>query len=368
LKKILFVDDEENVLSALRSRLRKKHPVWEMHFARGGEEALETLGQAGFDVVVTDMRMPGMDGAALLTEVRALYPQTVRMVLTGQADAEAAEQAQVLAHRLLRKPFDGEALQRVIERSCALKELVNDPALALVLPMVERLQPTAAEREQGMGSGVAPPAAVAGAPLADAARGRFGKAGVLMARVLDAVGVGTGDDVGLGIEERIRHGWATASLAHAIVFPSESGDSAYLAGWLHDVGELVLLAAAPEPMREAAREARDTRRPRHEVERERLGITHAEVGALVLDRWDLPHSVTEAVAHHHAPSRVVPQGLDAVAAVHAANALFADGTAPGDAAMEEALLDRGWLGQAGLVDRIPTWRVLAAGQARSREE
>jgi HD-like signal output (HDOD) protein len=120
-------------------------------------------------------------------------------------------------------------------------------------------------------------------------------------------------------------------------------------------------------MKTAAREAQASRRPRHEHERARLGVTHAEVGALLLDRWDLPHAVTEAVAHHHAPSRVVPQGLDAVAAVHAANALFDDGVAPADPAAEALLLDRTWLGQAGLVDRLPTWRVLAAGQARARD-
>jgi CheY-like chemotaxis protein len=366
LKKILFVDDEENVLAALRSRLRRKKAVWDMQFARGGEEALALLDQGTVDVLVTDMRMPGMDGGELLAAVRERHPATVRMVLTGHVEAEAAERAQQLAHRVLRKPFDGEILQRVIERSCALKELLADPALlALVAPVLERLEPSTAERQQASGA-VAPPAGAAAVPSPEVARGRFGKAGTLMARVLDAAGSGGADDVGLGVEARMRHGWATASLAHAMVFPHEASDSAYLAGWLHDVGELVLLAAAPDRMRAAARDARQSGRQRHEVEREQLGITHAEVGALVLDRWDLPHAVTEAVAHHHLPARLVPQGLDAVAAVHAANALFADATAPGDTATEESLLDRAWLRQAGLLDQIPTWRVLAAGQARSR--
>jgi CheY-like chemotaxis protein len=366
LKKMLFVDDEENVLAALRSRLRRKKSVWDMQFARGGDEALALLAQGAVDVMVTDMRMPGMDGGELLGRVRERHPDTVRMVLTGHVDAEAAERAQQLAHRVVRKPFDGEVLQRLIERSCALKDLLAEPALlALVGPVLERLEPSPAERDQAAGA-VSPPAGTAAAPSPEVARGRFGKAGTLMARVLDAVGGGGAEDVELGVEARMRHGWATASLAHAIVFPHEASDSAYLAGWLHDVGELVLLAAAPDRMRAAARDARDSGRPRHELEREQLGVTHAEVGALVLDRWDLPHAVIEAVAHHHAPTRVVPLGLDAVAAVHAANALIADGTAPADTLTEEALLDRGWLGRAGLVDQIPTWRVLAAGQARSR--
>jgi CheY-like chemotaxis protein len=365
LKKILFVDDEENVLAALRARLRRRKSAWDMQFARGGEEALAVLAQGAVDVVVTDMRMPGMDGGALLAAVRERHPATVRMVLTGQMDADGAERSQQLAHRVLRKPFDAELLQRMIERSCTLKDLLADPALlALVGPLLERLEPSPAEREQA--AEVAAPPAGGSAPSAEVARGRFGKAGTLMARVLDAIGGGDADDVGLGVDGRMRHGWTTASLAHAMVFPHEAGDSAYLAGWLHDVGELMLLAAAPEQMRAAARDARASGRPRHELEREQLGVTHAEVGALLLDRWDLPHAVTEAVIHHHAPARVVPEGLDAVAAVHAANALFADETAPGDATTEDSLLDRAWLGRAGLVEQIPTWRVLAAGQARSR--
>jgi len=364
LKQILYLGHEEN---ALRSRLRRKKSVWEVHFAAGVERARELLSAAALDVVIWDVRTPGTDAAALLTEVRELLPGAVRIVVTGPLEVPVAERVHLLAHRLLRPPLDDDALVRAIERSLVLKEVLADPALDVVMPTMERLQPSAAERDQTTGTTGLPPANAAAVPTAEAARDRFGKAGVLMTRVLDAVGSGAGDDVGLGVEDRIRHGWATSSLAHAMVFPGESGHTAYLAAWLHDVGELVLLASAPAKMQAAAREARDTGRPRHEVERERLGVTHAEVGALLLDRWDLPHAVTEAVAHHHAPSRVEPEGLDAVAAVHVANALFADGVAPGDRGLEDTLLDRGWLRRAGLVARIPTWRVLAAGQARGRD-
>jgi DNA-binding NarL/FixJ family response regulator len=366
LKKILYVGHDKRVFSAVRSRLRQKRSVWDVQFAEGEEQARKLLSFGAFDVVICDVRTSGDGAATLLTELREVHPGTVRLVVSGQLEVPVADRTHLLAHRLLRPPFDGNGLQRAIERSLVLKEVLADPGLDMVMATIARLQPSAAERDQAAGTTELPAGGTA-APTAEAARGRFGKAGVLMTRVLDAVGRGAGDDVGLGVEDRIRHGWATASLAHAMVFPGESADSAYLAGWLHDVGELVLLASAPARMRATAREALDAGRPRHEVEREHLGVTHAEVGALLLDRWDLPHAVTEAVAHHHAPSRVVPDGLDAVAAVHAANALLADGVAPGEWGLEETLLDRVWLRRAGLVARIPTWRVLAAGQARGRD-
>jgi DNA-binding NarL/FixJ family response regulator len=366
VKYILFVAGDENVPAVLRSRLRRKRSVWDVRFVRSAGQALELAARVPLDVVVAGTPSAEPEGATLLAEIRARYPATVRIALSGHGDPGTVDPAHQLAHRVLGTPLEWAALERAIARSCALKDLLAGPAPAMVMRMVERLQPSPAEREYGLSAEAAPPAGGLADSSADPARGRFGRAGVLMARVLEAAGSATRDDAGLGVEDRLRHAWATASLAHATVFPGESSASAYLAGWLHDVGELVLLAGAPQAMRAAAMDARATGRQRSDVERERMGISHAEVGALVLDRWDLPHAVTEAVAHHHQPSRIAPDGLDAVAAVHAANALLADGVVPADDATGEQLLDREWLGRAGLIDRIPSWRVLALTQARRR--
>ena len=66
--RILFVDDEVNLLLGLRRMLRSQRDVWEVDFAEGGEEALAKLAEQPFDVLVSDMRMPGMDGAAFLSK------------------------------------------------------------------------------------------------------------------------------------------------------------------------------------------------------------------------------------------------------------------------------------------------------------
>ena len=81
MKSILFVDDEPKVLDGLKRMLFPYGDVWQMEFACGGAEALRMLAAANFDVIVVDMRMPGMDGAALLNEVARLYPQMVRLIL-----------------------------------------------------------------------------------------------------------------------------------------------------------------------------------------------------------------------------------------------------------------------------------------------
>ncbi|BCO08225.1 response regulator receiver modulated metal-dependent phosphohydrolase [Desulfolithobacter dissulfuricans] len=90
-EKILLVDDEVNVLQSLTRQLRKRFAT---HTATSGDEALQILKKEGpFAVIVSDMRMPGMDGIQLLSRVKDLYPETIRIMLTGNADQETAIKA-----------------------------------------------------------------------------------------------------------------------------------------------------------------------------------------------------------------------------------------------------------------------------------
>ncbi len=91
MEKILLVDDEPNVLDALK---REFHKQFHLHTALGGQEALATLRISGpYAVVVSDCRMPSMDGIQLLSLVRKVAPNTVRMMLTGNNDMETAIEA-----------------------------------------------------------------------------------------------------------------------------------------------------------------------------------------------------------------------------------------------------------------------------------
>src|SRR5215470_16861493 len=101
MKRILFVDDEPKVLEGLQRMLRPHRGRWEMEFAASGAEALAMLEAGPFDVIVTDMRMPEMDGARLLEIVQKQYPSVVRMVLSGYFEMEAAMRAIPVAHQYL---------------------------------------------------------------------------------------------------------------------------------------------------------------------------------------------------------------------------------------------------------------------------
>jgi CheY-like chemotaxis protein len=103
-KRILFVDDEAALLKAFANLFRKKRHVWDVVFVTSGAEALSAMATAQFDVIVTDMRMPGMSGSELLTRVRSEYPGVGRIILSGYAESEALSAARSLAHLVFAKP------------------------------------------------------------------------------------------------------------------------------------------------------------------------------------------------------------------------------------------------------------------------
>jgi CheY-like chemotaxis protein len=116
---VLFVDDEPSLLSALRRMLLPQRERWAMSFVGGGVSALELLERDAFDVVVSDMRMPGMDGSKLLREVQRLYPQVYRIVLSGYAEADARSSVVHVAQRFLTKPCTSLDLISAIESGCS---------------------------------------------------------------------------------------------------------------------------------------------------------------------------------------------------------------------------------------------------------
>ena len=113
--RILFVDDEPHVLASLRASFRKDRQRWLLVFATSAIEALELLGRDDCRVVVSDMRMPGMDGEQLLRRVQSEFPAAARIMLSGHADPEAVERLRPVLHAFLAKPCDLADLRLTIE-------------------------------------------------------------------------------------------------------------------------------------------------------------------------------------------------------------------------------------------------------------
>lgn len=135
-KVILFVDDEPAILETFQMVFEFLNDDWEPHFAASGPEALKLLSQQPFQVIISDMRMPGMNGAQLMTEVMAKYPKTARLILSGYAEQEAVAKCVGAAHQFLMKPCDVTTLRNTLSRVLALDVFIdNEKTKGLVSQM-----------------------------------------------------------------------------------------------------------------------------------------------------------------------------------------------------------------------------------------
>ncbi len=390
MKRVLFVDDEPNILEGLRNLLRRHRRKWEMTFAVGGPAALELLKTENFDVIVSDMRMPEVDGAALLAHVQRQQPRTVRIVLSGHTELEAALRAIPVAHQFLSKPCDAAELENVVERACSLQSLVEDPKIRQAVGGIQQLPalPRVYHRlTQALAEDRTEAPEVAAllqqdmticAKLLQIANSAFFRLARRITNVQEAVrylGFAMVRNLVLTIEvfrpgtqlaafsfETLQqHSLRVAGLAREIVADRFQADDAFMAGMLHDIGKLVLASRLPELSRRAMEKSRRNRLPPWQTERELLGISHAEVGAYLLGLWGLPYPIIEAAAYHHQPRSVTPHAFDALAAVHVADGLVHE-TSPSAEGLPAEPLDEAYLAALGVLDELESWRALAKAQ------
>jgi len=123
--RILIVDDEPLILKAVRRSLFDLDGGHEILTATGGEEALNLLEQNPCDIVLVDMRMPGMSGLELLDHICTRWPDTIRIVLSGYADPRSVSEAKQIAHRFLAKPCGAQALREAISDAVARHASAN---------------------------------------------------------------------------------------------------------------------------------------------------------------------------------------------------------------------------------------------------
>jgi len=398
MKRILFVDDEPNILDGLKRMLRPQRRVWDMAFAPSGQEALTAMAAEPFDVVVTDMKMPGMNGAELLAQVKAGHPGTVRIVLSGHADMEASMRSVSVSHQFLAKPCEADALRAAVDRACGLEVLLREPSLqealgsVVELPTLPRVYNSLTEalsKEEvdisEVGSIVEEDVGIAAKILQLVNTSFFG----LRIEIADLrqattyLGVTTIRDLVLSygmfqkfegsvmpsafsIEREQSHAFLAARIAKRILSEKMAGEQAFLAAMLHDVGKLVLATHLAEPFQTILQAGAGVERPFHAVEREVLGTSHAEIGAYLLGLWGMPYPVVEAVAHHHHPRRVPEQpAFGVLGATHVADALARE---QGGCDPELIELDEQYLQTLGVAERLPEWRAIAAEEAGAEPE
>ncbi|MBI3445435.1 MAG: HDOD domain-containing protein [Magnetospirillum sp.] len=403
---ILFVDDEKGVLDGLRRSLYGQRDEWDQRFALCAPEALAILDGQKVDVVITDMRMPGMDGAALLDRVRTIQPAAARIVLSGFSEREAVFRTVGPAHQYYMKPCSPQILVEAIRRALSVRRALNSPDLlalvagassvpalpAALMALFDELQSpngSAGEVAKIICSDVGLTvnllkltnsgffyisSDVTDVLLAVKMLGfEMIRALAVLAGVFEAFSGSAMDcDTVRQLERRsLQIGMVARRIAESAGLSRAAVEQAQCAGMLAHVGSLLLFANWPAPMAELRRELDRSGGDIVTAERSTLGASHAEVGGVLLGLWGFTDPVVEAVLYHHEPRRSERHSNSAnapLAAVHIAQHLIK----PRPAGMEAKDfwargLDMEYLNEIGIVSEIAGWAEIAEAIRKEHE-
>ncbi|NOX33689.1 MAG: HDOD domain-containing protein [Deltaproteobacteria bacterium] len=390
-RRILFVDDEPNILKGLQRSLRPLRKYWDMTFEEGGKNALKVLEKGAFDVIVSDMRMPDMDGPSLLKIVHDKYPTMVRIILSGHSDREMIMKTVKSAHQYLSKPCEKKVLVTAITRSCSLRDLLNQKALQKLLggietmPSIPSLYGRIMKELKSKGASASSVGDIISKDMGMTAKvlqlvnssffgmprhiSNTGEAVVLL-------GIDVVKTLVLGIEvfskfskktlsvisvekvhdHCVRTGIIAQNIARVEKMDKEKADNAMIASILHDIGKLLLVEYYIDDYKDVIKIIQEKRIPLFEAEREIFGITHAETGAYILGLWGLPENIVEGIAFHHNPSKNIGRELELCGLVHVAELMeHHEQSQPGTWSKLNAL-DNEYVERLGLQDKIPLWR------------
>jgi HD-like signal output (HDOD) protein/ActR/RegA family two-component response regulator len=350
---ILFVDDEEMLLNGLRRSISAYCDNCGFTFVQTAEQALVLMSQKPFDVVITDLRMPRMDGIQLLERVKQQYPQTLRIVLSGNIKDVPTLKLVEVAHQVIAKPCDYETLIGVIDRSVRVRMYLSNPRLLGVIHNIRNLPSVpsiytelmdAIDNETvdstDIGRIIAKDTAMTAKILQLVNSAFFGIPGKITSaeRATAYLGINTvralvlGTHIFSSFESKYRQFFSIDSywdcalkvsaiakyMARDLGMGKEDQEAAQVAGIIHNIGTLLLLDYTEYKTRlQISRKAVPPL-----MEYKLFGVSHAEIGAYLLGIWGFSDMVVEAVALHHWPRTIIQRRTDLATVLHCANGIY----------------------------------------------
>ena len=358
---VLFVDDEAGILKSLRRLFVDEN--WQILLADSGARGLEILASEEVDLVVSDVRMPEMDGIEFLKQVKKLYPEVMRIFLSGYAEKQSVAEAlaEGCALQILPKPWEDDELREVIkgalehkfsaeQRRGTVPGLLNSLTSLPPLPKVyHELRKCLADRNNytidQVDEIIRRDMALSGNLLHWANSALFGQRRqvdstkraimllgidiveslVLSEAVARSLSTLTDQIKDFDSDRLQRHAMSCAILARllAMEFRPNDGmlaDRAFVCGLLHDIGLLAEAGLIDGRFTEIGQTAKLKGLSLVEAEQLVLQTAHPEVGAILAERWSLPSSLVTAIRWHHQPQDA-PSDKDLTAIVAMADRL-----------------------------------------------
>lgn len=391
---ILFVDDDTNILSGLRRRLRSARPEWNLHFATSGKDALSLAENQDFDVIVADIQMPEMDGITLLENLQKTHSDAVRIILTGHTDSTSYLRTIGPAHQFLTKPCDNETLIGSIENALGLRQLLQSPELRTLVADSKsltsppdtymRLETAFSNPNYSLQSitEIVESDIALTTEILKLTNSSYFAVTQNVSSVSHAVrmlGMETLKALALfvglyrGFEgpprqaenlRRLCHrsqqiGVTAALIAEYEKLPREICHAVPSIGMLSHIGTLILYANRPDEMDAVTKRVEDENISIHQAETEQFGAGHAEIGAYLLGLWGFAAPIIQAVAYHHRPMDLPHKEMNALTAIYVAQHLTRE-IANRDAGLEvETIIDMDYLTKIGKDTHLEEWRNIA---------
>lgn len=349
-KAILFVDDERQILKSINRLFMDSE--YDVFLADNGEEALQILEREKIDMIISDMRMPNMDGYQLLKKVKEKHPLVLRLVLSGYAEEKVVFKAlrNNLAKFYLLKPWNNRKFIQIIDQVFQIESMIKDETILAIINNLEDI-PTIPTLYHKLCSLIEQDAdikaitkvieedpAVASKILHIANSAFYGvktgsinqailylgltniKSIVLTTSVFNSLKM---DSPSLDKDLLWKHSCICnkmVSLFYKNLLGKNLLDTYMSAGLLHDIGRIALFNNFGEKYRNVLKIMND-----HggisiiEAEREIMSISHQEIGAYLLNWWELPQPIVESALFHHNPLDEIIIYKELVCVVHIAD-------------------------------------------------
>jgi HD-like signal output (HDOD) protein len=368
-RRIYIVDDNPQVLETALAVVGAVLPGSAVTGFGDPLKALEAIKSSPPDLIMSDQRMPGMQGSRLLEEARVAAPSTLRIMMSGHVSLDKLT-AISSAHQYVAKPFDALKLKSMLERTFAARDRVHDQQLQIVvtslrslpsLPQVHQVLLTELENNRGasavIGQMVSEDAGLSAKVLQLANSPLFGRDYVVSSPAEAVLCLGTSMVAAVVLSQTLfkhyhsnshpefrleqvwSHCWKTAALAQCYCrekgMPRQTQEEIFLAGLLHETGRLILMDNFPDQYQAACSAARQTGAPLGPCLRQSFQAAPCEIAAYLLDLWGMPSAAVTAVSLLDNPEKEKAVSFTPSSALYVADQIASRETPPDPFPAEE---------------------------------
>jgi response regulator RpfG family c-di-GMP phosphodiesterase len=392
---IIFVDDDLNVLRGLRRRMMSRRPNWALRFYESAELALIGLEEQPADVVISDMRMPLMDGAEFLRIVAKRWPQTSRILLSGYADENAIQNGAAATHHFLAKPCTDTDIIHAAERGLIMNKYLRDPLLVNLLSQVptDLMWPATFHRLHTILQFSGPSSHAELTDFANDHPALTALAHELAQReqlvpehcqpdfikLLKLLGIETikalcvlwcelGEqnrfdcsEISIDLHRPLVLGQMAANIARLRNLAPEAVDQVRAAAILCHIGNVIIARVTPDQYAASRTRADDDNCDIISAEISEMGFAHPAVSACLCACWGFPHQIIENIAFHHRPESAPTDRSESLLIVYAAQHIARKAGIDGVKRAQKYDLASGFITRCGAAADWQTWERTCVG-------